>query len=97
MFYPTNNIIFKNLFGIPQNKDLMIDFLNKILDLKENPIIDLVYINTEMVSVKEEKSLINKMNENENEDKKIQSESNEINDKNKVNDHLFGRNGRMDL
>lgn len=43
-----NDVIFKNLFGVAQNKDLM-DFLNKILDFKENRIIDLIYMNTEIV------------------------------------------------
>ncbi|KAG4097731.1 hypothetical protein H8356DRAFT_1425177 [Neocallimastix lanati (nom. inval.)] len=83
MLDPKNDLIFKNLFGIPQNKDIMIDFLNKILEFEEDPIVDLFYINTdtEIVPVKE----TNQSNEEK-----------EVNDK-EENSELYGKLGKMDL
>ena len=83
MLDPKNDLIFKNLFGVPQNKDIMIDFLNKILEFEENPIVDLFYINTdtEIVPVKE----TNQSNKEK-----------EVNDK-EENSELYGKLGKMDL
>jgi len=83
MLDPKNDLIFKNLFGVPQNKDIMIDFLNKILEFEEDPIVDLFYINTdtEIVPVKE----TNQSNEEK-----------EVNDK-EENSELYGKLGKMDL
>jgi len=45
---PTFDIVFKCLFGTSENKDFLIDFLNRILELTdENKIIDLYYQNNE--------------------------------------------------
>jgi len=85
-----NVVIFKNLFGVPQNKDIMIDFLNKILEFKENPIVDLFYINTT------DKSLIGKMKKNNNEETNQSNEEKEVNDK-EENSELYGKLGRLDI
>ena len=90
MLDPKNDVIFKNLFGVSQNKDIMIDFLNKILEFKENPIVDLFYINTT------DKSLIGKMKKNNNEETNQSNEEKEVNDK-EENNELYGKLGRMDV
>jgi len=90
MLDPKNDLIFKNLFGVPQNKDIMIDFLNKILEFKENPIVDLFYINTT------DKSLIGKMKKNNNEETNQSNEEKEVNDK-EENSELYGKLGRLDI
>jgi len=95
MLDPKNDLIFKNLFGVTQNKDIMIDFLNKILEFKENPIVDLFYINTEIVPVKADKSLIGKMKKNNNEETNQSNEEKEVNDK-EENSKLYGKWGRLD-
>ncbi|KAG4083491.1 hypothetical protein H8356DRAFT_1381170 [Neocallimastix lanati (nom. inval.)] len=90
MLDPKNDLIFKNLFGVPQNKDIMIDFLNKILEFEKNPIVDLSYINTEIVPVKADKSLIGNMKKNNNEETNQSNEEKEVNDK-EENSELYGK------
>ncbi|KAL6598318.1 PD-XK nuclease family transposase-domain-containing protein [Neocallimastix sp. 'constans'] len=68
----------------------MIDFLNKILEFKENPIVDLFYINTT------DKSLIGKMKKNNNEETNQSNEEKEVNDK-EENSELYGKLGRLDI
>ncbi|KAG4081651.1 hypothetical protein H8356DRAFT_1397898 [Neocallimastix lanati (nom. inval.)] len=96
MLDPKNDVIFKNLFGVSQNKDIMIDFLNKILEFEKNPIVDLSYINTEIVPVKADKSLIGNMKKNNNEETNQSNEEKEVNDK-EENNELYGKLGRMDV
>jgi len=93
---PKNDLIFKNLFGVSQNKDIMIDFLNKILEFEKNPIVDLSYINTEIVPVKADKSLIGNMKKNNNEETNQSNEEKEVNDK-EENSELYGKLGRMNV
>ena len=90
MLDPKNDVIFKNLFGVSQNKDIMIDFLNKILEFEKNPIVDLSYINTEIVPVKADKSLIGNMKKNNNEETNQSNEEKEVNDK-EENSELYGK------
>ncbi|KAL6632938.1 PD-XK nuclease family transposase-domain-containing protein [Neocallimastix sp. 'constans'] len=96
MLDPKNDVIFKNLFGVSQNKDIMIDFLNKILEFEKNPIVDLSYINTEIVPVKADKSLIGNMKKNNNEETNQSNEEKEVNDK-EENNELYGKLERMDV
>ncbi|OUM66270.1 hypothetical protein PIROE2DRAFT_6503 [Piromyces sp. E2] len=84
-----------------EKRYIMIDFLNKILEFEENPIIDLIYNNTAIVPVKADKLLISKTKKNNNEEKETnqsneEKEEKEVNDK-EENSELYGRLGRMDL
>jgi len=86
---PTSDIVFKRLFGTLTNKDFLIDFLNRILELTdENKIIDLFYQNTELIPVPPENAIINFNNnvDNDNNQKK-KKEQKEVKPK----------GGRMDI
>ncbi len=51
---PFTDFGFKKLFGEEVNKDLLIDFLNELLPLKEHKIADLTYLKNEHLSNHEE-------------------------------------------
>jgi len=76
---PTSDIVFKRLFGTLTNKDFLIDFLNRILELTdENKIIDLFYQNTELIPVTPENAIVNFNNNVENDNNQKKQEQEEI-------------------
>jgi len=50
---PFTDYGFKRIFGMEANKDLLIDFLNQLLEGQEKPIIDLKYLPTEHLGATE--------------------------------------------
>eukprot|EP00833_Pecoramyces_ruminatium_P005390 jgi/Orpsp1_1/1179422/evm.model.c7180000069293.1 len=57
--YPKYNNSFENLFKTEKNKNLLIDFLNDVLDCKNNdPIVNIQYMDTEITSDKAKNAII---------------------------------------
>jgi len=97
---PKLDITFKNLFGVESNKDLMIDFLNSILELKGNDKIkNITFLNNEIIPVLAKNSIKNKnkkhKNKSEDENKNENENSNNNNNNNNNNKEVEG--GRMDI
>ncbi|ORX87851.1 hypothetical protein BCR32DRAFT_263905 [Anaeromyces robustus] len=89
---PRYDFVFKSLFGVNKNKDIMIDFLNNILNL-ENKIIYIRFINPELTPVTADNALINtSKNKKQTRKRKNQNEKNSENDEN-----VIGKSVRMDV
>jgi len=48
---PFTDFGFKKLFGTELNKDLLIDFLNELLQAETGKIVDLAYLSTEQLGM----------------------------------------------
>ncbi|ORX63631.1 hypothetical protein BCR32DRAFT_251495 [Anaeromyces robustus] len=93
---PKYDIIFKNIFGVEKNKDVMIDFLNNILNL-EDKIINIEFINPELTPVTADNSLI-KNSKNRKKKKENEERKNSGNNENIIcNENKNGKSGRMDV
>jgi len=86
---PKSDIVFKQIFGKQENKNLLRSFLNNILELtSENEIVDLDFFSNEIVPVVTSDNAI----KNENVKKNVKENVDKQNNENKK-----GRGGRMDL
>ncbi|OYZ37046.1 MAG: transposase, partial [Alphaproteobacteria bacterium 16-39-46] len=70
---PRNDLAFKRIFGTPRNSDILIHFLNDILDLKEDPIqtVTFLKVNQDPVVAAERQSIVDVMCEDEKHNKFI--------------------------
>ncbi len=64
---PRNDLAFKRIFGTPRNSDILIHFLNDILDLKDDPIqtVTFLKVNQDPVVAAERQSIVDVMCEDE--------------------------------
>ncbi|HQS83340.1 MAG TPA: Rpn family recombination-promoting nuclease/putative transposase [Alphaproteobacteria bacterium] len=70
---PRNDLAFKRIFGTPRNSDILIHFLNDILDLKDDPIqtVTFLKVNQDPAVAAERQSIVDVMCEDEKHNKFI--------------------------